>query len=68
MAAHLLQDDDGSKSAIIKKDNHEVADCCAAMIKQYLQSGNVSWEFVLSSLEKANHTNLVKDIKLAENL
>ena len=69
MATYLLKDDDGSKSATIERDNHfMVADCRAAMIRQYLQSGEVSWEYVLSSLKKANYINLVEDIKAAENL
>ena len=69
MAAYLLKDDDGSKSATIERDNRfMVADCRAAMIRQYLQSGEVSWEYVLSSLKKANYINLVEDIKAAENL
>ena len=69
MAAYLLKDDDGSKSAIIERENHfMVADCRAAMIRQYLQTGEVSWEFVLSSLKKANYINLVEDIRAAEKL
>ena len=64
LAAFLLNDDDGSKTEQIEKSNHyDVGDCKGAMIREYLKSGNVSWETVLACLRNAGYRNLAIDIK-----
>jgi len=64
LAAFLLDDQDGSATANIEKSNHfDVTDCCAAMIRKYLQSGDVSWQYVLESLRDANYRNLATKIQ-----
>lgn len=69
LAAYLLQDDDGSKSEAIERENQfMVAECRAAMIREYLQSCNVSWESLLRALKRADYVNLAEEIKLAEKL
>ena len=64
LAAFLLNDDDGSKTHQIEKSNHyDVEDCRGAMIREYLKSGNVSWETVLSCLRSAGYKNLANEIE-----
>jgi len=64
LAAFLLDDKDGSKTAKIKESNHnEVDDCCAEMIRAYLQSGIVSWKHVLKSMRDADYSNLASDME-----
>ena len=64
LAVSLLDDVDGSKVCQIQKSNHyHVEDCRRAMIKEFLKSGNVTWEKVLGSLERAGYTNLATDLK-----
>jgi len=64
LAAFLLDDKDGSKTANIKeKNNHDVDDCCAEMICEYLQSGDVSWQHVLKILREADYSNLASDME-----
>ena len=64
LAAHLLNDQDGSKVEIIAKNNHnKVQDCCAEMLREYFKSGNVSWETVLEALIKAGEINTAKKIE-----
>ena len=63
LAAFLL-DDDGSKTESIAKSNqYQVPDCRAAMIREYLKSGNVSWQNVLKALRAAGYTNLANEIE-----
>ena len=63
LAAFLL-DDDGSKTESIAKSNHyQVPDCRAAMIREYLKSGNVSWQKVLEALRDAGYTNLANEVE-----
>jgi len=64
LAAFLLNDDDGSKTHQIERSNHyDVGDCRAAMIREYLRYGNVSWEVVLECLRNAGYKNLATDIE-----
>jgi len=64
LAAFLLDDKDGSVTAKIKRSNHnDVDDCCAKMIREYLQSGDVSWKHVIKSLKDANYSNLANDLE-----
>ena len=69
MAIYLLQDDDGYKSEMIERENQFlVAECRAALIREFLKSGDVSWENVLRALKRADYVNLAEEIKLAEKL
>ena len=71
MAAHLLNDDDGSKTEEIDRSNqYKVEDCRQEMLRRYLRSGGggVSWKTVLDALTKAKYIYLVKEIKEAEKL
>ena len=69
LAAFLLNDDDGSKTHLIEKSNHyDVGDCRGAMIREYLKSGNISWETVLSCLRSAGYKNLADDIEKDLNI
>ena len=64
LATFLLDDADGSKVHQIQRSNHyQVEDCRRAMIREFLKSGNVTWEKVLESLERASYTNLATDIE-----
>jgi len=64
LAAFLLDDTDGSKTESIAKSNHyQVPDCCAAMIREYLRSGDVSWQKVLEALRDAEYTNPADEIE-----
>ena len=64
LAAHLLNDQDGSKVEIIANNNHhKVQDCRAEMLREYFKSGNVSWETVLEALIKAGEINTVEKIE-----
>ena len=59
VAAHLLNDQDGSKTKEIEKTYHgDVADCRAEMIRLFLKGGDVSWQSVLTALRKAGYKNL----------
>ena len=63
VAAHLLSDTDGSKVETIEKDNsYKVADCRAAMIREYMKSGEVSWKKVIEALIKAGEKNIADKI------
>ena len=54
VAAYLLSDKDGSKVEIIARNNHhKIEDCRIDMIREYLKSGDISWEKVLEALRKA---------------
>ena len=54
VAAYLLSDKDGSKVEIIARNNrHMIEDCRIDMIREYLKSGDISWEKVLEALKKA---------------
>ena len=67
LAAFLLDDQDGSTTERIEKSNHfDVTACCAALIREYLKSGDVSWQHVLKSLRVANYKNLA--IKIQKEL
>jgi len=64
LAAFLLNDVDGSKTRQIERSNHyDVGDCKEAMIREYLKSGNVSWEVVLECLRNAGYRNPANDIE-----
>ena len=64
VAAHLLSDTDGSKVAIIEKSNHYNIEACRdQMIRDYLRSGQVSWEVVLEALTKAKEMSTIGKIK-----
>ena len=64
LAAFLLDDSDGSKTKSIAMSNqYDVASCRADMIREYLKSGNVSWQKVLEALRDAGYTNLANDIE-----
>ena len=64
LGIYLLDDNDGTLIHKIEKSNHyDQEDCLCAMIREYLKSGNVSWETVLSSLRSANYINLATTIE-----
>jgi len=64
VATHLLKDEDGSTiKAIEKTYHHDVEDCRAEMIRQYIKSGDVSWQNILSALRKSNYNNLANEIE-----
>ena len=63
LAAFLLNDEDGSVTAKIKNNNRDVDVCCAEMIREYLKSGDVSWQHVLKSLRYANCSNLASEME-----
>ena len=59
VAAHLLNDQDGSKTKEIEKTYHgDVADCRAEMIRLFLKGGDISWQSVQTALRKAGYKNL----------
>ena len=62
LAAFLLSDEDGSVTAKIQNNNRDDDDCCADMIREYLKSGDVSWQHVFESLQYANYSNLAFDM------
>jgi len=64
LAVFLLDDDDRCKTHVIEKSNHyDVDDCKVAMIREYLKSGNVSWEVVLDCLRNAGYKSLAAEIE-----
>lgn len=64
LGACLLDDDDGTIIHKIEKSNrYDEGDCLCAMIREYLKSGNASWETVLSSLRSAKYINLATTIE-----
>ena len=64
VGAFLLSDTDGSKVETIARNNHHIiADCCAAMIREYCKAGEVSWEGVLEALNKAGEKSTANKIK-----
>ena len=64
VAAHLLSDKDGSKVEIIARSNQRnVEECRSQMIREYLKSGEVSWEVVLEALMKAGEKRTADKIK-----
>ena len=64
VAAHLLNDDDGSKTKEIERTYHgDVADCKAEMIRLFMKSGDISWQSVIASLRKAGYKNLADKIE-----
>ena len=59
VAAHLLNDQDGSKTKEIEKTYHgDVADCRSEMIRLFIKGGDVSWQSMLTALRKAGYKNL----------
>jgi len=59
-----LDDKTGEKAPQIERTNfYDVASCRDAMIREFMRSGQRSWEKVLSSLESAGYPNLASDIK-----
>lgn len=64
VAAFLLDDKTGDITECIAKSNHhDVGNCCAAMIREYMNSGTLSWEFVCTSLREAEQKNLALKIE-----
>ena len=64
VAAHLLNDQDGSKTKEIEKTYHgDVADCRAEIIRLFLKGSDVSWQSVLTALRKAGYKNLADEIE-----
>jgi len=64
LAAFLLDDKDGTATAIIgKSKNYNVDDCCVEMIYKYLKSGDLSWKHVLKSLRDATYSNLATELE-----
>ena len=64
LAAFLLDDPDGSTCAQIDSTHKgDVKECVDKLIKEYLNSGDVSWEHVLDSLRKSKHKNLANEIE-----
>ena len=64
VAAHLLNDHDGSTIKKIEKTYHgDVTDCQAEMIRLFLKSEDVSWMSVLTALKKAGYINLAEEIE-----
>jgi len=60
----LLDDKNGDKVPRIERSNFfNVEACRAAMIVEFLDSGERSWEKVLSSLRSAGYKNLASDIE-----
>ena len=55
MAKFLLNDKDGSTIARIENSSSNVTECCNAMIRQYLQNYEASWQHVIESLRNANY-------------
>ena len=63
LAAHLLDDKFGSKSAQIEKSCHFIEeDCLKETIIWYLRDGDVSWKKVIRSLNNANCRNIAAEI------
>ena len=64
LGAYLLDDPDGSTSALIHDTyNGDVRKCRDALIKEYLKNGEVSWARVLTSLRNAHYKNLADKIE-----
>ena len=63
MATYLLSDDKGTKAEIIARDHHRIEDCRAEMIREYIRSGEVSWEKVLEALQKAGEGDIAGKIR-----
>ena len=64
MCIFLLDDTDGNKVPQIERTNfYDVEACRAAMLVEFLKSGEKSWEKVLSSLRSAGYINLAIDIE-----
>ena len=48
---------------IARSCHGRVEECRIALLKQYLEVGEVSWEKVISSLEKSDSSNIATVIK-----
>ena len=56
VAAHLLNDHDGSTTKKIENTYHgDVTECLTEMIRLFLKSEDVSWMSVLTALRKAGY-------------
>jgi len=63
VALFLLNDKTGSKVEIIERSNQsDFYNCCLAMLRQYFESGDVSWNNVLKALQDAQYKNLADEI------
>ena len=49
---------------MIKKDYQGVEACKAALYKEFLKCGVVTWDTVINALEKSGELNLAKQVKM----
>ena len=64
MCVFLLDDVDGNIVPRIEATNfYNVEKCRDAMIREFIKSGDVTWEKVLESLKLAGYRNLAIDIE-----
>ena len=63
LAIHLLNDNCGSKTLQIECNYCDVRGCRTAMIREYLSSGNVSWQYMLKALRSAGYNDLATNVE-----
>ena len=64
LCVFLLDDVDGDIVPRIEQSNFYIVEKCRdAMIREFIKSGDVTWEKVLESLKLAGYRNLAIDIE-----
>jgi len=64
LGAYLLPEEYASRINDIDETHHSnVSRCRWALIREYLQVGQVSWKTVINALERSGYPNIAKKIK-----
>ena len=64
LAPFLLNDEDGVAVKKISQDHKDVSnDCCQEMIREYVKSGEKTWNHVLKCLRHSGYKNIANDME-----
>jgi len=64
VAAKLLKDDSGTRVNDIDTNNQgKKEDCLIEVIREYMRSGDISWQVVIDSIRSAGDSNLATKLQ-----